>query len=58
MTATRAPRRLSALLALLLAASAQAQRVDPADAAVLALRQAVTFSESGAQHHGWSPFAP
>ena len=50
MTATRAPRRLSALLALLLAASAQAQRVDPADASLLALRQAVTFSESGAQH--------
>ena len=50
MTATRAPRRLSALLALLFAASAGAQRVDPADASVLALRQAVTFSETGAQH--------
>ena len=50
MTATRAARRLSALLALALAASAQAQRADPADASVLALRQAVTFSETGAQH--------
>lgn len=50
MIATRVPRRLSALLALALAVSARAQRVDPADAAVLALRQAVTFSETGAQH--------
>lgn len=50
MTATRAPRRLPALLALCLACSARAQRVDPADASTLALRQAVTFSETGAQH--------
>lgn len=43
-------RRLAILCTLGIAPLAQAQRIDPADAATLALRTAVTYSPSGAQH--------
>lgn len=41
---------ITALCVAALAAPAQAQRVDPADAVTLALRNAVTFNPNGTQH--------
>lgn len=49
MTSLRA-RFLPALLAIAAAGHASAQRFDPTEAAVLALRQAVTYQPSGVQH--------